>query len=71
LTSHLSAFLQADVETATGLRYFDIEEGNGKEIKRGERVRCHWSGYTAGYQAKRIENTSIRDDPFIFTVGSG
>lgn len=30
----------------------------------------HWSGYTSGYQGKRIDNTSVRDEPFVFTIGS-
>ncbi len=31
----------------------------------------HWSGYTSGYQAKRIDNTSTRDEPYEFILGSG
>jgi FKBP-type peptidyl-prolyl cis-trans isomerase 2 len=31
----------------------------------------HWSGYTSGYQAKRIDNTSTRDEPYEFVLGSG
>ncbi len=31
----------------------------------------HWSGYTSGYQAKRIDNTSTRDEPYSFVLGSG
>ena len=34
-------------------------------------VEVHWSGYTAGYQGKRIDNTSVRDEPYRFRVGSG
>lgn len=34
-------------------------------------VEVHWSGYTAGYQGKRIDNTSVRDEPYRFQVGSG
>ena len=30
----------------------------------------HWSGYTSGYQGKRIDNTSTRDEPYRFTVGA-
>ena len=30
----------------------------------------HWSGYTAGYQGKRIDNTSVRDEPYKFTLGA-
>lgn len=34
-------------------------------------MEVHWSGYTAGYQGKRIDNTSVRDEPYRFLVGSG
>jgi hypothetical protein len=37
----------------------------------GDTVVVHWSGYTSGYQGKRVENTSVRDDPFVFTLGKG
>lgn len=37
----------------------------------GLQVEVHWSGYTAGYQGKRIDNTSVRDEPYRFQVGSG
>ena len=36
----------------------------------GDTVIVHWSGYTSGYQAKRIDNTSTRDEPFEFVLGS-
>ena len=29
-----------------------------------------WSGYTVGYQAKRIDNTSGTDNQFVFTLGA-
>jgi FKBP-type peptidyl-prolyl cis-trans isomerase len=34
-------------------------------------VFVHWAGRTIGYQGKRIENTSARDEPFQFVLGSG
>ena len=37
----------------------------------GDTVVVHWSGYTSGYQAKRIDNTSVRDEPYEFVLGSG
>ena len=30
-----------------------------------------WVGYTAGYQAKKIESTRETDEPFVFTLGRG
>jgi len=57
--------------TPSGLRVEDIREGTGARPQAGDRVVIHWSGYTSGYQGKRIENTSTRDDPFTFVVGKG
>ena len=37
----------------------------------GDTVVIHWDGYTSGYQGKRIDNTSTRDEPYEFVLGSG
>lgn len=31
----------------------------------------HWAGFTKGYQGKRIDNTSLRDEPYEFVLGGG
>lgn len=59
------------VETASGLKVLDAKLGEGATPKAGDTVVVHWSGYTSGYQGKRVENTSVRDDPFVFTLGDG
>jgi len=66
-SSQASDFLK----TSSGLTYFDAKEGTGAAPEAGDTVVIHWSGYTSGYQGKRIENTSVRDEPFVFTVGEG
>ena len=58
-------------ETPTGLRILDLRQGEGPVAGRGDTVIVDWAGYTKGYQGKRIDNTSARDEPFIFTIGSG
>jgi len=58
------------VTTSSGLRVLDFREGTGATPKPGDTVVVHWSGYTSGYQAKRIDNTSTRDEPFEFVLGS-
>ncbi len=56
----------------SGLRYIDLREGDRTKVpKRGDVVVVDWVGYTAGYQAKKIESTRDTDAPFTFTVGSG
>jgi len=58
-------------DTASGLRYFDIKLGEGANPNPGDTCVVHWAGFTEGYQGKRIDNTSARDEPFEFILGSG
>ncbi|GBF91550.1 hypothetical protein Rsub_04290 [Raphidocelis subcapitata] len=55
----------------SGLKVEDIRVGEGAAPRLGDRVSVHWSGYTKGYQGKRIDNTSLRDEPYEFTLGAG
>eukprot|EP00798_Chlamydomonas_sp_ICE-L_P026956 gene26956-35003_t len=47
-----------------------ISAGKGAPPRVGDTVSVHWSGFTKGYQAKRIDNTSIRDEPYEFKIGA-
>lgn len=58
-------------ETPSGLRILELRKGEGPIARRGATVIIHWAGYTKGYQGKRIDNTSARDEPYIFTLSSG
>ena len=57
--------------TASGLKYLDLRPGEGASPQKGDQVSVHWSGFTKGYQGKRIDNTSVRDEPYEFVIGSG
>jgi len=57
------------ITTASGLKYYDIKQGQGASPGPGDLVEVHWSGYTKGYQGKRIDNTSVRDEPYAFRLG--
>lgn len=57
------------VKLPSGLRVQDIVAGNGDVPQAGDTVVINWSGYTSGYQGKRIDNTSTRDEPFTFRLG--
>ena len=63
---------QADdfIETTSGLFYQDIKVGQGAKPKPGDTVAVHWAGYTKNYQAKKIDNTSVRDEPYEFVLGA-
>ena len=57
--------------TSSGLRVLDVREGKGASPQKGSLVVLDWSGYTSGYQAKRIDNTQNTDNQFVFRLGSG
>ena len=60
---------KAFVTTASGLRILELREGTGAEPAPGQTCVVDWVGYTAGYQAKRIESTRETDSPFVFKLG--
>lgn len=63
---------KAFVKTITGLRVLDLRIGEGEVVEKvGTKVVVDWSGYTSGYQAKKIESTRETDNPFVFAVGDG
>ena len=44
--------------------------GIGKTPQPGDTCVVHWAGRTKNYQAKRIDNTSLRDEPYRFVLGA-
>lgn len=56
--------------TPSGLKYLDLRVGDGATPQPGDTVVIHWAGYTKGYQGKRIDNTSVRDEPYEFKLGA-
>lgn len=59
------------VTLPSGIKILDIRLGEGASPEPGDMVAVHWAGYTKGYQGKRIDNTSVRDEPYEFVVGAG
>ena len=59
--------------TASGLKVLKVRYGKpGTRAPRpGERISVHWSGFTAGYRQHILDNTSQRDEPFEWVLGSG
>ena len=55
----------------SGLRYLDVKSGTGAQPRPGQAVVVSWTGYTEGYQAKRIESSQDYDEPFRFELGRG
>jgi peptidylprolyl isomerase len=55
---------------ASGVRYVDIEEGEGPEVKGGDTIRVHYTGWQA--RGGEVFDTSHkRGQPFTFPVGAG
>jgi FKBP-type peptidyl-prolyl cis-trans isomerase len=61
---------KAFATSASGLRILDVKVGKGPTPKAGDVVVVDWSGYTSGYQAKRIDNTNNTDNQFVFKLGA-
>jgi len=59
------------VQSPSGARFADLRVGDGATPRPGQTVVIEWVGYTAGYQAKKIESTRETDTPFVFTIGQG
>ena len=58
-------------QSPSGARFADLRVGDGPSPRPGQTVVVEWVGYTAGYQAKKIESTRETDTPFVFVVGEG
>jgi peptidylprolyl isomerase len=57
------------VETATGLGYVDLVEGNGARPKSGDTVSVHYTGWLKS--GKKFDSSVDRGSPFEFPVGKG
>jgi len=59
-----------DVKTTeSGLRYVDIEEGEGATPKEGQTVVVHYTGSLA--DGTKFDSSRDRDRPFSFKLGEG
>ncbi|MBL1211307.1 FKBP-type peptidyl-prolyl cis-trans isomerase [Geminocystis sp. GBBB08] len=60
--------------SATGLKYIEIQAGDGETPKRGQKVTVHYTGYLAeeGFKrGKKFDSSLDRNQPFTFTIGVG
>ncbi len=57
------------VTTESGLQYMVIEEGNGPQPQKGQRVVVHYTGWTL--DGKKFDSSRDREKPFKFDVGVG
>jgi uncharacterized protein (TIGR03067 family) len=57
------------ITTKSGLKYADMREGTGKEVKFGDRVVVHWTGWLK--DGTKFDSSKDRGKPFEFPLGAG
>lgn len=60
----------AYVETDTGLKYYDVEEGDGEEIEAGDVASVHYTGWLRA-DTTVFDSSLPRGETFVFRVGAG
>lgn len=58
------------IEKASGLFYADLEKGDGDEVKEGDKVEVHYTGWLAS-DGTKFDSSVDRGQPFPVTVGQG
>jgi FKBP-type peptidyl-prolyl cis-trans isomerase FkpA len=59
----------AMTKTPSGLRYQDLEKGQGNEAKAGRNVSVHYTGWLPN--GEKFDSSRDRNQPFGFTLGAG
>ena len=55
--------------TASGLKYVDLQEGQGDEAKAGKTVSVHYTGWLEN--GTKFDSSLDRRQPFSFRLGAG
>jgi FKBP-type peptidyl-prolyl cis-trans isomerase FkpA len=55
--------------TDSGLKYEDLQGGDGEQAAAGHRVSVHYSGWLLN--GDKFDSSVDRDQPFEFTLGKG
>jgi FKBP-type peptidyl-prolyl cis-trans isomerase len=53
--------------TASGLEYYDVTKGTGAEVKAGDNVTVHYTGWLE--DGTQFDSSVDRGEPFTFTLG--
>jgi FKBP-type peptidyl-prolyl cis-trans isomerase FkpA len=59
----------AMTKTPSGLRYQDLEKGQGAEATAGKNVSVHYTGWLPN--GEKFDSSRDRNQPFGFTLGAG
>jgi len=55
--------------TDSGLKYDDLQEGDGPVAAAGQRVSVHYTGWLT--DGRKFDSSLDRDTPFDFSLGAG
>lgn len=58
-----------EISTGTGLKYVDLQEGQGAEAKAGQTVSVHYTGWLEN--GTKFDSSHDRNSPFSFRLGGG
>ena len=58
-----------EITTASGLKYTDLEVGQGQEAKAGQTVSVHYTGWLEN--GTKFDSSHDRRSPFSFKLGGG
>ncbi|MDA8244306.1 MAG: FKBP-type peptidyl-prolyl cis-trans isomerase [Elusimicrobia bacterium] len=61
--------MSEEITLKSGLKYVDIEEGEGPAAVSGREVTVHYTGTFPN--GKKFDSSVDRDEPFTFTLGAG
>jgi FKBP-type peptidyl-prolyl cis-trans isomerase FkpA len=57
------------ITTSSGLKYEDLQVGDGAEAKSGDKVQVHYTGWLTN--GKKFDSSLDRGQPFEFKLGAG
>lgn len=57
------------VKTPSGLQYWDLGKGTGREAVKGSHVTVHYTGWLTN--GKKFDSSLDRNEPFDFQLGAG
>jgi FKBP-type peptidyl-prolyl cis-trans isomerase len=60
---------QNEIATGSGLKYVDLQEGQGDQAKAGQTVSVHYTGWLEN--GTKFDSSHDRRQPFSFKLGAG
>jgi FKBP-type peptidyl-prolyl cis-trans isomerase len=58
-----------EITTGSGLKYVDLQEGQGEEARAGHNVSVHYTGWLEN--GTKFDSSHDRKSPFSFKLGGG